>query len=747
MTIQVINVSPKISLSVPASNSIAVSNVHSTIAVSAPPLNAISFDVVGAPGQPGPPGPAGDATGLPVGGTANQVLVKQSSTDFDAIWSDPVGGTGAVDSVNGKTGIVVLNYTDVGADQSGAATTAVTNHIGQADPHAQYQKESERAAANGYASLDVGTKVPIAQVPTGTTGTTVALGNHTHTGVYDPAGSATTAQTNANSYTDTQISGLATVASTGAYTDLSGRPTLGTAADNAETDFATAAQGVLADTAIQSADLATVATTGNYTDLSGKPTLGSAAASNIGDFDPAGSAATAEANANTYTDTSSAARLRWAGWYTENGVYAQNDVVRDGDYLMVSLIDGNNDPAAPTPTDSPAWEIDLPAQPSWTTISGVTSSEIVNGARFIAQEELLLTKYRFWAAAGNVYSFYRVDDPGGPGENFFAILMNYTLPVGEADGWQEFGVGNEILMPTQTFDLFQTIRDDSATTGHLVANWNYVTPNNPTVPLAGQISHADKLQSVLSVSKTDSDAVDRSASLALTMPGDLIDMGPDSWTILGITDRGTYVDFQIAPDAQTDAVDGTYSFDFVQYQASTMSYRQSTDYLLGRTDIRGLYTDTGGYNNITINDNAYGIDILTQPVEFSVNWEELAHSGGGGSSAAPVDSVNGQTGAVTLDYTDVGAASAAQGTLADTAIQSGDLATVATTGAYSDLTGQPTLGTAAASNIGDFATSAQGSKADTAVQNVQGVTGIWAGTQAAWDLLTPNPTTFYVIVG
>jgi hypothetical protein len=47
---------------------------------------------------------------------------------------------------------------------------------------------------------------------------------------------------------------------------------LGTAATTASTDYATAAQGVLADTAIQSADLATVATTGAYSDLSGAPT-------------------------------------------------------------------------------------------------------------------------------------------------------------------------------------------------------------------------------------------------------------------------------------------------------------------------------------------------------------------------------------------------------------------------------------------------------------------------------------------
>ena len=75
-------------------------------------------------------------------------------------------------------------------------------------------------------------------------------------------------------------------------------------------------------------------------------------------------------------------------------------------------------------------------------------------------------------------------------------------------------------------------------------------------------------------------------------------------------------------------------------------------------------------------------------------------------------------------------ATAAQGTLADSATQPGDLATVATSGAYNDLTGKPSLfsgayadlsgkpslGTAAAAATGDFATAAQGALAASALQ-------------------------------
>lgn len=54
--------------------------------------------------------------------------------------------------------------------------------------------------------------------------------------------------------------------------------------------------------------------------------------------------------------------------------------------------------------------------------------------------------------------------------------------------------------------------------------------------------------------------------------------------------------------------------------------------------------------------------------------------------------------------------------LANTAVQSDDLATVATTGAYADLSGKPTLGTAAATDATAYATAAQGALADSAVQ-------------------------------
>lgn len=73
------------------------------------------------------------------------------------------------------------------------------------DDHPQYQKVSQKAAASGYASLDASTKVPIAQVPTGTSGTTVALGDHAHIGTYWGRWTGTQAQYDALGTYDTNV--------------------------------------------------------------------------------------------------------------------------------------------------------------------------------------------------------------------------------------------------------------------------------------------------------------------------------------------------------------------------------------------------------------------------------------------------------------------------------------------------------------------------------------------------------------
>ncbi|MDH4566191.1 hypothetical protein E8E95_05820 [Pseudomonas sp. BN414] len=81
----------------------------------------------------------------------NITLVYDDVAGTLTISSSGGGGGGAVDSVNGQTGVVVLDAADVGADPAGAASTAVGDHIGASDPHPQYLTPTEGNAA--YAPL------------------------------------------------------------------------------------------------------------------------------------------------------------------------------------------------------------------------------------------------------------------------------------------------------------------------------------------------------------------------------------------------------------------------------------------------------------------------------------------------------------------------------------------------------------------------------------------------------------------
>lgn len=97
-------------------------------------------------------------------------------------------------------------------------------------------------------------------------------------------------------------------------------------------------------------------------------------------------------------------------------------------------------------------------------------------------------------------------------------------------------------------------------------------------------------------------------------------------------------------------------------------------------------------------------------------WSALIYQGGSGGAVAWGD-IGGTLSAQTdLSSALAGKATSAQGALADTATQPGDLSAVATTGAYSSLSGLPTLGTAAATAATAYATAAQGATADTALQ-------------------------------
>jgi len=232
-----------------------------------------------------------DLTGLPTLGTAAATDATDYATAAQGALADS-----ALQSVTGTLDEIVVTDGD-----TVSLATAVTTSLGLADTAVQPGDLATVATTGAYSDLsglptlgtaaatdaaDYATAAQGAladsalQSVIGTTDEIVITGGDTislATAVMTSLGLADTA---------IQPGDLATVATTGAYSDLSGLPTLGTAAATDAADYATAAQGALADSATQPGDLATVATTGAYSDLSGTPTLGTMAAEAAADYLP-----------------------------------------------------------------------------------------------------------------------------------------------------------------------------------------------------------------------------------------------------------------------------------------------------------------------------------------------------------------------------------------------------------------------------------------------------------------------------
>ena len=207
-------------------------------------------EVVGPAGPSGMGGPQGlqgpAGVGIATGGTTGQVLAKVDDTDYNTEWITVSGG-GAVDSVNGYTGTVVLTASDVGAEPADA-TILKDADIG--------------VTVQGY---NANTVIDASYVHTDN--------NYTTTEKSKLAGIATGAEVNVNADWSA-VSGDAQILNkpalfSGAYNDLTGKPTLGTAAAQDTTAFATAAQGALADTAVQPADIADFTTVAEIASISG----------------------------------------------------------------------------------------------------------------------------------------------------------------------------------------------------------------------------------------------------------------------------------------------------------------------------------------------------------------------------------------------------------------------------------------------------------------------------------------------
>ena len=126
-------------------------------------LNGNTLTVTNREGQSTSVNTKGEAGhGVPAGGLTGQMLFKKSDDDYDTDWQDPHAA--GVNSVNGKTGDVTLNASDVGALPSDTPIPTVPTNVSAFNNDAGYITKTVNDLVNYYLKADVYTKTEVANL-------------------------------------------------------------------------------------------------------------------------------------------------------------------------------------------------------------------------------------------------------------------------------------------------------------------------------------------------------------------------------------------------------------------------------------------------------------------------------------------------------------------------------------------------------------------------------------------------------
>lgn len=234
---------------------------------------------------------SGDGTWGSITGTLADQTDLQSALDARAL-SSSLGTAASTDAdayataLQGSHGATAYGWGDhasagyLTVESDAAALAALAGHEAATDPHPVYRLlidslpwtdvSGTPTTLAGYGITDAASAAQGALADSAVQPGALGTAAYADTVDFDAAGTGASQAASAVSghessfdhstiVTAVQPGDLASVATSGAYADLSGTPTLGTAAATAATDYATAAQGGLAATALQPGSIDTLA--------------------------------------------------------------------------------------------------------------------------------------------------------------------------------------------------------------------------------------------------------------------------------------------------------------------------------------------------------------------------------------------------------------------------------------------------------------------------------------------------------
>jgi len=340
------------------------------------------------------------------------------------------------------------------------------------------------------------------------------------------------------------------------------------------------------------------------------------------------------------------ALTQWRGNWVA-GTYQKNQQVLDNSFLAIAN-KVTTDRPAPQPIGTPGYIYGAPTIPT----TSVSAKQVIFGNRYNFQKDVIVEGWRVNVVAGNSYGIYLVQEPTGAA--IITQVINYTS---QRSGWVPLSVPKTIIKSGSTYDLVVTVSEPEATSNIFTANYDYKKPTNFSVVNPGDFVQANTSINTLRISKTDANAIDRTAQLAALGIGDIIIGDATRWAIQSTTDSGTYFTFVVSPPTQITG-NGLKTFTFEATAATPITYPVAANYWFTNPPVgitvQGLLAIDATYISIVPNTSAYGADLIIQEVIPSLDWDiqafsETSASNDGGSVGKRTETIPAAATSYTLN--------------------------------------------------------------------------------------------------
>jgi len=306
--------------------------------------------------------------------------------------------------------------------------------------------------------------------------------------------------------------------------------------------------------------------------------------------------------------------------------YQKNTMTVDGPWLMVSN-KRTEDRPAPQPKDAPFFVSALGNNPAW-TVNNDNEKLVITGQRYTVPsgEALSITGWRLWVQAVSATTTYEVLIVINPGASQIVESLLGQTSFNQT-GWVNLNLPEQFLEAGLTFDIVLLTRSTTGTSTSM-EDWNIVRTNDNGVPADGiaNFNNAGRLN----IAHVDNGTTDQEVLLDGTVPGDTIEIDGITYEILGTTPFAAYNEYILLPT--TRPANGLFTFTFTNHTAQSLDFVDITDHFLSNANVCGFFSDSG-YDNIVLDDDAYGIDIEVQEYVASDDWDFASTSGVSGINA------------------------------------------------------------------------------------------------------------------